>query len=505
MRDARQPRCHFKDRDFINQTLTTLAISLKKLFKTPVSSMHTSITTLNLNGFESLKGELKKLAKINILIGPNGSGKSSVLRLIRSCTQPSKLSSSESLGDLDEQTTVLGSIYSPPDIQPSTRTSLSFEHFKKISMLFPNAVINEVVSQSPFQSESPGSKTEGVTTSTVEHLNGVPHRNLEATAPGGYRLAARIKQDIEKAAKPKAHHPGTVKPAFILLCIEEPETGLHPSIQKDLLRHLLEWLTEFSLPVQCLITTHSPFIVSAAADIEDCRVYLMKDCQPCDLSGRAGTQAAFDGFTGKEALLAVHSLLGSGINDFVPSLTFCENSVHAFLVAIASKGGPAVRSCVQTVTGDSDAVHKGSTLGQVYGHIEKHVLQSGPANGVVPGSIAVIVDGPLSETDEGKVSRICSKRKFSVHRLGTRDELEANYPERLVIDFFDSRSFTKPQVLSITKSLDAESKNVDPKGKVKKAWVGEKKAELAKYVVSHASSVELEEMKLMVTDLYRRF
>jgi hypothetical protein len=54
-----------------------------------------------------------------------------------------------------------------------------------------------------------------------------------------------------------------VAPTFIVLCIEEPETGLHPSIQKELLKQLLEWLEAFTLPVQCFVTTHSKKAESA--------------------------------------------------------------------------------------------------------------------------------------------------------------------------------------------------------------------------------------------------
>jgi hypothetical protein len=255
--------------------------------------------------------------------------------------------------------------------------------------------------------------------------------------------------------------------------------------------------------VALTITTHSPFIVSAVKDVEDCRVYLMKDRQPCDLTGRFGTDAASSGFAGRESLLAAHSLLGSGIDDFVPSLTFCENSVHIFLRAIAARGGPAVRSCIQTVPGDSEALRKSSTLSLVYESLLKHVNQNGPSNGTIPGSIGVIVDGPLSGSDEKYVAMVCEKRRFTISRLGDKLELEANYPARLIKEFFTHQFGENPSDQSTTKSLVQASKNHCSDAMNSNAWVGQKKSELANYVVEKASTSELSAMKSMVEDLYR--
>jgi ABC-type branched-subunit amino acid transport system ATPase component len=490
-----------------------------------VATVLVGLSHLNFDGFESLKGHVNKLSKINILVGPNGSGKSAILRFLQLNTKPRVLVGLSSLSDFDDQKRVMAATYCSI-VTPSVKTTLSFEHFKEISTMFPEAVLRSIDTETTsvtetFErmtaqltvkssidtettsvTESPKSKTETTTKNTVNFLNGTPVSALSENAPGGYRLAARMLSEIEKAAKPKTHQTGTVQTMQNFLCFEEPEIGLHPSVQKEFLKYLLTWLNKFETPVQCFITTHSPYIVSAASQIEECRVYLLKDCQPTDLTGKLGTQDAFNGFSGQEALLAAHALLGSGINDFIPKLTFCENSIHAFLSAIASKNGPPIPSCIQTTTGDSDSINKCSTLSQVYEFLGKHILQNGPSSRLVPGSISFIVDGPLSLADKDQLLKLNNRRNFFVLTLGNSTELEGNYPKRLVAEFFSQQKIEFEEDSRVTDLLNEASKSQSPKTKANPVWVGTRKAELAKFVVENATQPELTAMIEMVEKLY---
>jgi AAA ATPase domain len=466
--------------------------------------LDTQITNLDLNKFEKLNGELKSLAKINLLIGPNGSGKSSVLRLLFENKWTQSQAITKESASLPERAPLRAFKYRAALIESSNKTTFSIELFKKVAHLFPGTVFNEEQTQVPFRSERPGETIEGTKTTKVPLIDGTPVTDLSSTAPGAWRMLARMRSEIDKAAAVQSSSVNADQSRLTLLCIEEPETGLHPGLQKLLLKDLSLWLDQFKNPVQCFITTHSPFIVGASADLDDCRVYLMKDCQPCDLTGKSGTESAKNGFHGEEALLAAHSLLGSGINDFVPSLTFCENSIYVFLKGIASRGGPSLRSCIQTVTGDSDAIRKASTIGEVLKLLERHVTQTGPSNRIVPGSIAVIIDGPLSESDQRYVAKLCERRKFTVYILGTGAELEANYPEGLVHSFFTSEFGRLPEDKSITRSLEVESSKQCREGTNRNSWVGTMKSQLATYVVNKASESELEALKAIVEKLYSK-
>ena len=58
-----------------------------------------------------------------------------------------------------------------------------------------------------------------------------------------------------------------------LICIEEPETGLHP----DILPTIAELLIEASQRTQLIVTTHSDILVSALSDIPEAVLVCEKD------------------------------------------------------------------------------------------------------------------------------------------------------------------------------------------------------------------------------------
>ena len=57
-----------------------------------------------------------------------------------------------------------------------------------------------------------------------------------------------------------------------ILCIEEPETGLHPRLLRWLFDHFMElaYPPEGTPPVQVLISTHSPYLVDFFGNMQDC-------------------------------------------------------------------------------------------------------------------------------------------------------------------------------------------------------------------------------------------
>lgn len=58
-----------------------------------------------------------------------------------------------------------------------------------------------------------------------------------------------------------------------VLCIEEPETGLHP----DVIHSIAELLIEASQRTQLIVTTHSEFLVSALSDIPEAVIVCERD------------------------------------------------------------------------------------------------------------------------------------------------------------------------------------------------------------------------------------
>jgi predicted ATPase len=132
---------------------------------------------------------------------------------------------------------------------------------------------------------------------------------------------------------------------YLILIIDEPELNLHPDLQKKIpsvIKKIIEYFIEIekkhfpehftlSESVQFIISTHSPFIISAAAEFyESQKVYLIEDGQTVDLEGNLGKGQ--EGYSGGECLLAVNRMLGSNINDVAPHvIIFCERTLKSLI------------------------------------------------------------------------------------------------------------------------------------------------------------------------------
>jgi AAA15 family ATPase/GTPase len=113
------------------------------------------------------------------------------------------------------------------------------------------------------------------------------------------------------------------------LLFEEPESFLHPSYQKILPSLLNDLFINESSSVQIFITTHSPFIISAAGEYSDTqKVYMIED----------GVCLNPEGSSGKDVKGIAATMLGAGIEDLTPStVVFCAQSEKTFLEKINTK------------------------------------------------------------------------------------------------------------------------------------------------------------------------
>lgn len=116
-----------------------------------------------------------------------------------------------------------------------------------------------------------------------------------------------------------------------IICIEEPEQQLNPKIQK-LLPQLFKHLLNSNLNLQFFISTHSPFIISAAAEFSDQKVYLIEDGQTKSLTKSWDWSKWFPASKAKQVAA---SMLWAWISDLVrdkkiktsknaPLIIFCE-------------------------------------------------------------------------------------------------------------------------------------------------------------------------------------
>lgn len=110
-----------------------------------------------------------------------------------------------------------------------------------------------------------------------------------------------------------------------LICIEEPESQLHPKFQK-LLPLVFDYFTKkYNQPdgpqLKFLISTHSPFLISQASDFLDVqKVYLIDEGRCINPSGSTG---------GGAKKLAME-MLGAGLEDILPAkIVICESEVRS--------------------------------------------------------------------------------------------------------------------------------------------------------------------------------
>ena len=114
------------------------------------------------------------------------------------------------------------------------------------------------------------------------------------------------------------------------LYIEEPENGLNPKIQKlipEILSGILEDAKKINFNIQFIITTHSPFIISAAAGLPNQKVYLLEEGQTKDAeTGDLNSSRSQFGYSGYEAKKTSNKMLGAGLDDLMDKIIFCEGS-----------------------------------------------------------------------------------------------------------------------------------------------------------------------------------
>ncbi len=270
---------------------------------------------------------LEKCLRVNYLVGPNGSGKSRALTSIRTT---------------DAQTAELY-----PHIQSNPHDYLRYQPISISNRL--SAIAKEKEHKERLKNQSIKTDDIDKIQSAIEELlgseygeikirNGDPqeddssiripkiqYRNIargkttqsidlsDFDLSGGELALWRI---FEKLYEANPNNRGTRSYKQKVFLIDEPETGLHPKIQKllpDVFEKIAALNEERGIICQFFVATHSPFIISAAARLNDQKIYLFNNGTLVGLDGKSKIKSS--GFTGPRCLNVVADILGAGFND----------------------------------------------------------------------------------------------------------------------------------------------------------------------------------------------
>lgn len=129
----------------------------------------------------------------------------------------------------------------------------------------------------------------------------------------------------------------------VFILIEEPEVNLHPKWQKQIPELLNKFISEIAEPLKSkiffFVSTHSPFIIGAAANYNDQKVYLMDDGALLNLKHERVSRS--EGYTGDKCADVVGGMLGADVTDLGYPENYCileENSMLYILNKAKEKG-----------------------------------------------------------------------------------------------------------------------------------------------------------------------
>ena len=233
---------------------------------------------------------------------------------------------------------------------------------------------------------------------------------------------------------------------------EEPETNLHPTFQK-LLPQLFQELSK-ELNVQFLISTHSPFIISAAAEFgETQKVYLIEKGQTVDLE-RKNTQRSSLGYSGGEAIIASNQILGAGLEDiFGKNLIFCEKSFSEFLNSFVKTHNLKTNLTFITAGGDNAILDQADIMGQILKNFTLY-SESKIKFGMQTWAIFDTNSQLSSQQNQKKIQKIKDSGCKIIPLK--KEELELFYPIEPVNEFLTSKTlpnWDKNEFLTFQKYL----------------------------------------------------
>lgn len=218
--------------------------------------------------------------------------------------------------------------------------------------------------------------------------------------------------------------------SYDIICIEEPEQQLNPKIQK-LIPFFLNFMCTKNDNLHFFISTHSPFIISAASKFDNQKVYLIENGETIDVLWNKSSKEANDWYLWWAALLSTHYMLWSQLSDFYPEkIIFCENSLMVLLKKYCQKFSLAMPQFFYT-RWDNDTISKTDLFLHMKSALEW-------PNGLLFWKSIIWVIDKLNESEQKNKTYPLLKDKIVILKNITweeAEELEQLYPKELVNNF----------------------------------------------------------------------
>ncbi|HEV7644697.1 MAG TPA: AAA family ATPase [Pyrinomonadaceae bacterium] len=343
----------------------------------PISIIPKQMTTLTIEKFKRIREKVSftNLAFVNYFVGENGSGKTSILNAVsflRDGGNSRHFFGPESVVELNHNGTkqfLFWNIANPNktedrgDLNPNIYILISnFEGEKGANGLKGKAKIDDRIGVGNAQSLEKLNaflKESGMDQLTARKFvdqtdpfnqdNGrlIFENEHETIDPSfiadGLTAVYNLKGTLREWAD-SVRHSSTVN----LLIIEEPENNLHPNLQKEIPKLLNDFYKgldrELAKHVFFFISTHSPFIISAAANYENQKVYPLQNGKPLEINLHNLSWTETDkteGYSGAECAYVVSKMLGADITDLGYPENYCvleEYSLQVILDNAREKG-----------------------------------------------------------------------------------------------------------------------------------------------------------------------
>jgi energy-coupling factor transporter ATP-binding protein EcfA2 len=472
---------------------------------------------------------LRDLAMVNILVGANGAGKSRVLRAIELASHEKsngKCNSvtTEPLNILVGTQIMLQTANKPLDIKSQEKyfhqamselsTGELTEHFITIQKPSPLGtelrVIEEKVRELRFH-EIP----------IVRGDNAIETKNFFS---GGTVRLANLIEEIETLLI-IVHSVATSDPPSFVVLIDELETALHPSAHKialskivqlaksnffagqnsgggtTLARNQIVMGASLTSPVkiQVFISTHSPFVVAAAAEYDpsEVKVYLLKDGKTRSVKDEPGGE---HGYGGMESLFAANWMLGASQRDYIPSkIILAEESIQQFIKAAAKTLGYSLSSYQASTSGDSKTQHAAQKLLELAeSHLEFGKMQ--PWKSVLSLDVIVLLDGKPPEHEDEQWEGLKKKYPNAISvEVISEDEFEELHEPQQTAEFLDNKGYTPWSSGKFKDYAKALPQIAELKPRDQAREIGKLKCELATFV---AERIDLETLEQCYSKLF---